>query len=165
MPPPAHLAELARARVADRVRGQLMQAALKALLDQVRGARAAFPHLAALEDALGRRGVAAIDEVPLHWLAKITAQLGSLPLRDEDLELQDLLSSLCRAVERQQRPQRAPVVEEFADPEPPGEPLAFANTAPMEVRELSHSAFLQEFEALQGDAEPAAQAPRRAGSP
>ena len=55
-PPPAHLAELARARSADRVRGRLMQAALKALLGPVSGARAAFPHLAALEEALGRRG-------------------------------------------------------------------------------------------------------------
>lgn len=154
MPPPAHLAELAHARAADRVRGRLMQAALKALLDKVRGARAAFPHLAALEEALGRRGVAAIDEVPLHWLAKMTQQLSSLPLRDEDLELQDLLSCLCRAVARQQMPRSG---SGSGDADTLG---SFAHTEPMEVRELSHSAFVQEFESLQGEVEPVLDAPQ-----
>lgn len=127
-----------------------MQSALKALLDQVRGARAAFPHLAALEEALGRRGVAAIDEVPLHWLAKITTQLGSLPLRDEDLELQDLLSCLCKAIERHQSPPPVPALPEV-DAE--SNYLSdFHDSTRMEVREVSHSAFIQEFEAVRLDA-------------
>ncbi len=153
MPPPAHLAELARARVADRVRGRLMQAALKALLDQVRGARAAFPHLAALEEALGRLGAGAIDGVPLQWLAKITSQLGSLPLRDDDLELQDLLSTLCQTIQRHQVPTVEPAP---ADPGEPSDYLSgFQDSSRMEVREISHSAFIQEFEAQQLDTEPA----------
>ncbi len=123
-----------------------MQSALKRLLDPVRGARAAFPHLAALEEGLGRRGVAAIDEVPLHWLAKITTQLGSLPLRDEDLELQDLLSSLCLAIERLQSPPDVarPAAEACSNELGDIHPLSS-----MEVSEVSHSAFIQEFEATQ----------------
>lgn len=130
-----------------------MQAALKALLDPVSGARAAFPHLAALEEALGRRGTSAIDEVPLHWLARITTQLGSLPLRDDDLELQDLLSLLCKAIERRQMP---PVEPPPADEDEPSNYLSdFHDSSRMEVREISHSAFIQEFEAQQLDTEPA----------
>lgn len=142
-----------------------MQAALKALLDKVRGARAAFPHLAALEEALGRRGVAAIDEVPLHWLAKITQQLGSLPLRDEDLELQDLLSCLCRAVARQQAPRPSSGVMPGAMPVAPDDddPIDFVHGESIEVRELSHSAFIQEFESFQSEAEAVTAAPRPAG--
>jgi hypothetical protein len=161
MPPSDHLAELARARMADRVRGKLMQSALKALLDPVPGARGAFPHLAALEEALGRQGVSAIDEVPLQWLAKITTQLGSLPLRDDDHELQDLLSRLCSAVERQQRPRPPAPEPEPAGPEHDSNYLSdFHDSARMEVREVSHSQFIQEFEALRLESETVAQTPR-----
>ncbi len=136
--PQATPAELARARVADRVRGQLMQAALKELLDQVRGARAALPHLAALEDALGRRGAAAVAEVPPQWLGRIITQLSGLPLRDDDPELQDLLSRLCTALGRHQQP-TAPAPQEDAHPSDFHDPVC------LEVREISHSAFADEF--------------------
>ena len=108
MPEAVSLADLTRARVADRVRGQLMQTALKEMRDQVRGARKALPHLAALEGAIGRRGVSAIAEVPAHWLAKIISQLSSLSLSENDLELQDLLSALCHALRRQQEASASP---------------------------------------------------------
>jgi len=45
MPNAVSPADLTRARVADRVRGQLMQTALKEMLDQVRGARQALQRL------------------------------------------------------------------------------------------------------------------------
>ncbi len=139
MPSHAKPAELARARVADRVRGQLMQSALKELLDTVPRARAALPHLAALEDALGRRGACAIGEVPPHWLATIIRQLSSLPLRDDDPELQDLLSRLCRALSLHQLPPAAAQDVEEAHPSD------FHDPGCLEVREISHSAFAEEF--------------------
>lgn len=154
MPTPKNPADLARARVADRVRGQLMQAALKDLLDQVRGARAALPHLAALEEALGRRGASAVREVPAHWLAKIIVQLSSLPLREDDIELQELLSKLCRALARHQQPLPPPP----PPPAPPEEahPSDFHDPACLEVREISHSAFAEEFPTQAGRRRPEA---------
>jgi len=140
MPNAVSPADLTRARVADRVRGQLMQTALKEMLDQVGGARKALPHLAALEGAIGRRGASAIAEVPAHWLAKIISQLSSLPLSENDLELQDLLSGLCRALRRQQEASASPApvtqTEYLSD---------FHDSARLEVRELTHSAFAEEF--------------------
>lgn len=176
MTPAATAAEPEPAKPADRVRGRLMHAALKAMLDQVRGARAAFPHLAALEEALGQRGFGAIDEVPVQWLAKITTQLGSLPLRDEDLELQDLLDCLCRAVARHRAvPAALPVAAapvaasavapSAVTPSPAASPRfdvrrdsnhlsEFHDSSRMEVREISHSAFLLEFDAAQQETAP-----------
>lgn len=116
---PAELAALARARSEDRVRGQMMQVALKRLLDQVPGSRRALPHLAALEDGLGRRGACAADQVPPHWLGRIISQLSSLPLGEEDHELQDLLSRLCRNLARHQVPPARLLTEVFNLEEPP----------------------------------------------
>ena len=128
---------LVQARAQDRIRGQIMQVSLKRLLDQVPGARRALPHLAALEDALGRRGACAAEQVPSQWLARIITQLGSLPLRDDDLELQELLSRLCRALAVHQRPrQDLPVLTDAygAGTSPaarPAQPAALAaQTAP-----------------------------------
>jgi len=84
----------AKLKAADRIRGQLMQMALRDLLNQVRGARDALPHLAALEKALRQRGANAVYEVPPQWRAKIAAQLSSLPIRDDDRELGELLARL-----------------------------------------------------------------------
>ena len=129
-----------------------MQTALKELLDPVAGARNALPHLAALEDAIGRRGASAIGDIPAHWLAKIISQLSSLPLRENDLELQDLLSGLNRALRCHQEGSAIPAPEA---PAARGASTATAATAEylsdfhdstrLEVRELTHSAFAEEF--------------------
>lgn len=117
---------------------------MKRLLDQVPGSRRALPHLAALEDGLGRRGASAAEQVPPHWLGRIVNQLGSLPLREDDHELQDLLSRLSRALAEHQRPpQDLPVLTEVyapgsggattgadAPPAPAARP-AWADAAPM----------------------------------
>lgn len=124
----------ARERIEDRVRGQLMQMALRDLLDQVRGSRDALPHLAALEKALGQRGANAVQEVPVHWLAKITSQLSSLPIRPDDRELQELLNRLCTAlqVKREPVPQAIESARFLSD---------FQAEGRIEVNEISHSAF------------------------
>jgi hypothetical protein len=140
MPPPDPLADLARTRVANRVRGKLMRTALRDLLDPVPGARAALPHLAALEQALDRRGASAIDEVPPHWLGKIISQLTSLPLREDDRELQALLAGLRLALHRHQLPPTAP--PPAAQPEYLSD---FGDSRRLEVREVSHSVFAEEF--------------------
>ncbi len=75
-----------------------MQASLAALLDQVRGSRAVLPHLAALERALGAQGLSAIDACPQASLARICAQLASLPLPDGDIPLLALQTRLLRAL-------------------------------------------------------------------
>ena len=124
----------ARERIEDRVRGQLMQMALRDLLDQVRGARDALPHLAALEKALGQRGANAVLEVPGHWLAKITSQLSSLPIRQDDRELQELLNRLCAALQVKRDPAPAPI-------ESPRFLSDFQAEGRIEVNEISHSAF------------------------
>lgn len=95
---------MAKAKAASRIRGQLMQMALRDLLDQVRGARDALPHLAALEKALGDKGMTAIADVPAHWLPKITSQLGGLPICSDDHELNELLRRLTNALQAQQEP-------------------------------------------------------------
>jgi hypothetical protein len=100
MPAPLPSAPVAADSGVGRLRGRLMQASLKAVLDHVAGSREVLPHLAALETALGRDGSDAIDRVPHHWLAKICAQLSRLPLPDDDPPLQDLLSRLLRALEK-----------------------------------------------------------------
>lgn len=130
---PAELAALARARSEDRVRGQMMQVALKRLLDQVPGSRRALPHLAALEDGLGRRGACAAEQVPPHWLGRIISQLSSLPLSEEDHELQDLLSRLCRTLARHQVPPARLLTEVFSLDEPPpaAHPAPAASRAPV----------------------------------
>lgn len=97
LPPP-----LAAAPAAERVRGRLMQQSLRALLDQVHGARAALPHLAALETSLGKHGTPVIATISTPTLARICHQLSSLPLPEDDPPLQDLLTRLLDALDAQQ---------------------------------------------------------------
>jgi signal transduction protein with GAF and PtsI domain len=88
----------------DRVRGRLMQQSLSALLDRVRGARDALPHLAALEAGLGKRGTAAIRAIPPQHRARICSQLSSLPLPEDDSPLQDLQRRLLASLDDRPRP-------------------------------------------------------------
>lgn len=85
--------------VAERLHARLMQQALRRLLDRVPLAREVLPHLAALENSLGKHGVAILDSVPMHTLAKICSQLSSLPLPDDDPPLNDLLTRLLDTLE------------------------------------------------------------------
>lgn len=82
------------------LRGRRMQQALKAMLDQVRGSRQVFAHLAALERALGVTGVAAIDQIAPPHLSKISTQLRVLPITADDVVLQELLERVQRALRR-----------------------------------------------------------------
>ncbi len=124
MPTPPAPAPLAPRNGADLVRGRLMQQSLSALLDRVHGSRDVLPHLAALEQALGRLGCAAVDKVPAHWLAKVCSQLSSLPLPEDDPPLQDLLSRLLDALEAHR------AKDDGFDPE-----------RTMVIREITHSEF------------------------
>lgn len=85
--------------VAERQQARLMQQSLRRLLDRVPGAREVLPHLAALEKSLGKHGLALVDTVPLHTLAKICSQLSSLPLPDDDPPLNELLTQLLDTLE------------------------------------------------------------------
>ena len=98
MPPPTAPSP-ARETDTARLQGRLMHLSLKALLDRVRGAREALPHLAALETALGERGAAAIGAIPPQWRTRICSQLSSLPLPEDDLPLQDLLGRLLASLD------------------------------------------------------------------
>jgi len=98
MPPPIN----AKDPAAERLRGRLMQQSLCSLLNRVRGSREVLPHLAALENSLGRHGTAVIASIPAHGLAKICSQLSSLPLPTEDPPLHDLLTRLMDTLEAAQ---------------------------------------------------------------
>ncbi|MDH4052936.1 MAG: hypothetical protein OEU93_15290 [Rubrivivax sp.] len=115
-----------------------MQTSLKTLLDRVPGARDALPHLAALEGALLKRGAAAVDAVPPAWLARIHAQLCSLPLPEDDLPLRDLHTRLQARLDRARRPV-APKITlpplEKADP-------SMDMTRTVVIQEISHSEFM-----------------------
>lgn len=115
--------------VAERVRGRLMQQSLRRLLDRVRGAREVLPHLAALENSLGKHGLAVIDQVPRHTLAKICSQLSSLPLPEDDPPLNDLLTRLLDMLE-------GPL------PVPHFEPTEVTE-ATLVIEDGSHSEFMQ----------------------
>ncbi len=93
-PPP-----IAQDPAAERLRGRLMQQSLRKLLDRVRGSREVLPHLAALENSLGRHGTAVIASIPAPSLAKICSQLASLPLPKDDPPLHDLLTRLMDTLE------------------------------------------------------------------
>lgn len=108
-------------RFNDRLRGRQMQEALAAVLNQVPGSRRALAPLAALEDALGRRGACAVDQVPPHWLGRVISQLGNLPMSEEDSDLQDLLHRLCA---RQARLHAQPPASLAASAETPPRPPA-----------------------------------------
>lgn len=78
------------------LRGRLMQRSLQSLLDRVQGARAALPHLAALEVALIHQGADAVADISQKGLAKILVQLRILPLDPADGPVQDLLALVQR---------------------------------------------------------------------
>lgn len=127
----AQVTAAAKAKAANRIRGQLMHMALRDLLNQVRGARDALPHLAALEKALGQKGVAAVSDVAPQWLAKMASQLSTLPIRPDDRELNDLLRRLFSALETRKEPRI----------ESPRFLSDFHTDDRIEVNEVSHSVF------------------------
>lgn len=112
-------------RGTDRIRGRLMGQSLAALLDRVRGAREALPLLAGLEQGLGSRGAAAIEQIALPVRRRICTQLASLPLPPEDAALQDLQDRLLRSL------------AQLHDDESSG---PFERT--VVIRELTHSEFM-----------------------
>lgn len=111
--------------------GRRMAASLGRLLDKARGSREVLPHLAALERGLKQDGKVAIDRIPEHWLGRITSQLSSLPLPDDDPPLQKLLQCLS---ERQR-----PAAIEW---EAPSMPCRFDPEQTVVIREVSYSEFL-----------------------
>ncbi|MBX3636706.1 MAG: hypothetical protein KF683_15140 [Rubrivivax sp.] len=111
----------------ERLRGRLMQQSLSALLDRVRGSRDVLPHLAALEGALGERGLAAIAAIAPQHLTRICSQLSSLPLPEGDQPLQDLQERLLQALQASRRPKAEP---------------AFDAERTVVIREISHSEFM-----------------------
>jgi hypothetical protein len=139
----------------DLARGRLMQTALKALFNRVRGSREVLPHLAALESALGRQGVAAINGIAPLWLSKMYSQLSSLPIAANEPLLLDLRQRLLEAV--QPRESAAPYKPVLASPSapapestrsaPPREFLStFDSDSRMMVDEISHTDFMREFD-------------------
>lgn len=136
----------------DQARAHVMAGSLSRLLDRVRGSREVLPHLAALETALIQRGLAVLDNASVTVLRRISTQLASLPVADDDAPLHDLQLRLLGAMERR--------VETLPTPEAPPGPSTVhgpfvSSVAPrpgfgdsvigqdkVEVRELSHSAFM-----------------------
>jgi hypothetical protein len=137
----------------DQARAHVMAHSLSRLLDRVRGSREVLPHLAALETALLQRGLAVLDNASVTVLRRISTQLASLPVADDDAPLQDLQLRLLGAMERRVQDTPAPAA-------PPSGPSTVhgpfvSSVAPrpgfgdsvigqdkVEVRELSHSAFM-----------------------
>lgn len=129
---------------AERLRGRLMQQSLTQLLNRVRGARDVLPHLAALENSLGRHGASVIATIPSHGLARICSQLSSLPLPKDDPPLHDLLTRLMDALEANQpTPQYLStfdgeatlVIEDVSHSEFMGVAMAHADTVPTPMDE------------------------------
>lgn len=112
---------------ADRVRGRLMAGSLGALLDRVRGSREVLRHLAALERALAEVGVAAVHKASEQGLAKICAQLGSLPLPADDPPLHDLLDRVEATLEARRVARTG---------------HAFDSERTVVIQEISHSDFM-----------------------
>jgi hypothetical protein len=130
---------------ADMARGRLMQGALKTLLNRVRGARDVLPHLAALEVALGRHGVAAVSGLAPQWVPKMYSQLSSLPISANEPLLLDLQQRLFEALPA--RP--APVAAASPRSAPPREYLSdFDSGNGMVVGEASHTDFMREIDAV-----------------
>ena len=113
-----------------RTRVQAMGASLKALLDQAPKARQVFPHLAALEADLANHGLVVLHKVPFKALMKVSQELASLPMRQEDVALQDLGTVLLRELEA-----RTQTHGQFLS--------TFASAGRLEVSEASHSDFLE----------------------
>jgi hypothetical protein len=122
------------------MRGRLVQKSLTRLLDRVPGARHALPHLAALENALGRHGLsAAIGAVPVAWLGRIHGQLSSLPLPDDDLPLRDLQVRLKGRLDRTRRPPAPKIVPSLLEEADPSMDM----TRTVVIQEISHSEFMR----------------------
>ncbi|MFN8895585.1 MAG: hypothetical protein ACK5Y8_17825 [Betaproteobacteria bacterium] len=113
------------------IAGSRMAAALGRLLDKARGAREVLPHLAALERGLKHEGRVAINRIPEHWLGRITSQLSSLPLPDDEPPLHELLQCLSERL-------RPSAIEWEA----PSMPCGFDPKQTVVIREISHSEFL-----------------------
>lgn len=136
----------------DQARAQVMAGSLSRLLDRVRGSREVLPHLAALETALIQRGLAVLDSASVTVLRHISTQLASLPVAEDDAPLHDLQLRLLGAMERRVEP--IPTPEAPAGPSTvhgpfvssvasrPGFGDSVIGQDKVEVRELSHSAFL-----------------------
>lgn len=149
---------------ADAARAHAMAGSLSRLLDRVRGSREVLPHLAALESALLQHGLAVLDSASVAVLARISTQLASLPVADDDALLHDLQGRLLDAMERRSQPRSAASPSSTPVPAPVPSTVhgAFVTHVPMrpgfgdavigqdkvEVREVSHSAFMA---AQQGD--------------
>jgi hypothetical protein len=132
---------------AERLRGRLMQQSLTHLLNRVRGSREVLPHLAALENSLGRHGPAVITSIPAHSLAKICSQLSSLPLPKDDPPLHDLLTRLMDALENtRSKPKFLPttvgestlVIEDVSHSEFMDVAMAHADTEPVPFESGRH---------------------------
>lgn len=150
--PPAARATTNGPMPADAARAQAMAGSLSRLLDRVRGSREVLPHLAALESALLQHGLAVLGNASMPVLARISTQLASLPVADDDTLLQDLQGRLLDAMERRSQPRNptapAPVpatvhgafVTQTAMR--PGFGDSVIGQDKVEVREVSHSAFM-----------------------
>lgn len=97
-----------------------MALSLKLLLDRVRGAREALPHLATLERALAGQGTAVLARIPLPSLRRMGAQLAALPLALDDKPLRALQVQLQAAILRLdddalRRPQSLPYLPSSLD--------------------------------------------------
>lgn len=141
---------------ADMARGRLMHGALQTLLNRVRGARDVLPHLAALETALGRHGLAAVQGLAPMWLPKMYSQLSSLPIGAHEPLLLDLQQRLFVALQARAAPgahrpavSSAPaVLAVSARSAPPREYLStFDSDSRMMVAEASHTDFMREIDA------------------
>lgn len=79
---------------ADPGRAGAMSAALKALLDPVRGSRKVLTHVAALEADLLRHGLMVLGRVSTPTLLKLGKELATLPVAADNAPLQELQSLL-----------------------------------------------------------------------
>lgn len=138
---PAHRAD-PRSTPADHLRSRLMAAALGHMLDRVKGSREVLLHLAALEKALARHGLQAVDTASARALARICAQLGSLPHADEDPALHDLLDTVNKALERRRAERH--------------DSLPFDIERTVVIEEVSHSTYM----AAERDHAPTVREPR-----
>lgn len=84
-----------------------MLGSLKALLDAVPNARRVFPHVAALESDLKKHGLVVLQKAPVSALTKVSKELAKLPMRGDDLPLQELGTVLLGELEARS-PHRSP---------------------------------------------------------
>lgn len=120
--------DAAPAPSAEALRCRLMAAALGRMLDRVKGSRDVLLHLAALERSLVRQGLPAVEAASERVLARVCAQLGSLPQVDEDPALHDLLDRVTHALNARR-------AERLDD-----QPFDIERT--IVIEEISHSAYM-----------------------